>query len=61
MSTGKMYCLEKLVDGKWWMQGMYTEHFIQQLACAVGELYQQGFEMYKSIRIVEVSSDAKPD
>lgn len=57
----KMYRLEKLVDDKWCMEGTYSERFLPQMASAIGELYLRGFRMYKTIRIVEVGSDAKPD
>lgn len=57
----KMYRLEKLVDGAWRMEGTYSEPFINQLASAIGELYLRGFRMYKTMRLVEVGTDAKPD
>ena len=57
----KLYRLEKLIDGDWKMQGTYSEKFISQMASAVGDLYLQGFRMYRTMRILEVGADAAPD
>lgn len=55
----KKYKLEKLVEGKWCMHGLYTEKFISQMAQAVSNLRAKGFEMYKTMRLVEITDDGK--
>lgn len=57
----KIYRLEKLVENEWHVQGTYSERFIPQLASAIGDLYLQGFKMYRSLRITEVNTDAESD
>lgn len=55
----KKYRLETLVDGKWRMHGLYPEKFISQMAQAVSDLRAKGFEMYKTMRLVEVTDDGE--
>lgn len=55
----KKYRLETLVDGQWRMHGLYTGKFISQMAQAVSDLRAKGFEMYKTMRLVEVTDDGK--
>lgn len=55
----KKYRLETLVDGKWRMHGFYPEKFISQMAQAVSDLRAKGFEMYKTMRLVEVTDDGE--
>ena len=57
----KIYRLEKLAEGKWHIQGTYSERFLPQLASAVGDLYLQGFKMYRTLRITEVNHNAESD
>ena len=45
------FVLEKLVDEKWYMVGVYTKQFIQPLCNAVIELSNAGFKMYETIRV----------
>ena len=49
--------VERMVDGKWHMYGVYTDKFINQMAAAIQDLVNAGFEVYKTIRIVEVDPD----
>lgn len=49
--------VDRCVDGKWQMYGMYSAHFINQLAAAIEHLVKAGYEMYKTIKIVEVGDD----
>lgn len=45
------FILEKFVDDKWYMVGVYGKSFIQPLCNAVIELSKAGFEMYETIRV----------
>lgn len=43
--------LEKLVDEKWYLVGVYSTRFIQPLCNAVGELTLNGYKMYDTLRV----------
>lgn len=45
------FILEKLVDDKWYLVGVYNMKFIQPMCNAVGELTLAGFKMYESLRV----------
>lgn len=45
------FILEKFVDEKWYLVGVYSKSFIQPLCNAVIELSKAGFEMYDTIRV----------
>lgn len=55
----KKWRIDRLVDGEWQMYGMFSANFIQQLAAAVEALVKAGFEVYKTIRVVEVGEDGE--
>lgn len=58
----KRWVVKKLEDGEWKMVGIYNENFVEQIGAAVAGLTNQGFEMYKTIRVEEiVEKEAEAD
>lgn len=53
----KKWKVERLVDGEWYMYGVYTMNFIEQLAAAIETLVRADGEVYKTIRVIEVDDD----
>jgi hypothetical protein len=51
----KRWVVKKLVDGKWELVGIYNENFVEQIGAAVANLTRQGFVMYKTIRVEELT------
>lgn len=51
----KRWVVKKLVDGKWELVGIYNENFVEQIGAAVANLTKQGFVMYKTIRVEELT------
>lgn len=51
----KRWVVKKLVDGKWELVGIYNENFVEQIGAAVANLIRQGFVMYKTIRVEELT------
>lgn len=57
MMKVRKWRLDWFVDGEWKMYGMFGANFINQLAASVEYLVKQGYEVYKTIKIVEVGDD----
>ena len=55
MKMTRKWKVERLVDGEWCMFGVYSANFIEQLAAAIEVLVKAGGEIYKTIRVVEVT------
>lgn len=53
------YRLERKVDGKWCVYGIYSENSIAQLIQAAVMLSRSGFEMYDNLHVVGINSDGK--